>query len=525
MKETGYPIAYTENGKICGFIREGNSVFLGIPYGCCCDGEYRFKAPRPAEKWEGVRNCTKFGPIAMQYKADSSMVPEEMRKVLEEYGNVFTGGISVDQAQDVPGENCLVLNVVTPAADTARRPVMVYIHGGGYVSGGGSVMACICDRLVKEEDIVAVSINHRLNVFGALYLGDFDSGYGDSGILTQLDLLLALQWIRKNISAFGGDPESVTLIGESGGGMKIHHLLAMPESKGLFCRTIIMSGSIPVAAKTPEQGTAETLRVLEALHIEKENWRQLLTMPAETLLAATAGLELVQPYTTPFLPTADGVRMPFNVEGGYRVCPETADIPVIIGSSEEELAANLLNPVLTWEGLRETLIQKEHPLMGTMPGLTEANVDEAIAVFRRCCDDSKAPWQILSQIVSTAHFLGGGAYHAAVARAAYGCRVWHYTTCYDTPIPGAGGLRCAWHTAELPLAFRAVYHSEAEGLSCRIAHAFAAFARNGSPSTEDLEWPAFTMERKETMLFDVESEYAADPYKEIYGLLDGLAKV
>lgn len=522
MRKRNEVTAVVSSGKICGFTRNGSKVFLGIPYGDRCDGEYRFKAPRPVAGWDGVRDCTSPGPIAMQGKADQSVLPEAMRKVLREYENVFTGGIPVDASKDIPDENCLVLNVVTPGLDAGNRPVLVYIHGGGYASGTGSVAAHICDRLVEEEDVVMVSLHHRLNVFGTLYLGDFDEKYRESGILTQLDLLLALRWIQDNITVFGGNPDAVTLIGESGGGMKIHHLLAMPESRGLFQRAIIMSGSIPAAAKTPEQGTAEALKVLEVLHIEKEDWRRILTMPAQELLAATEGLELVQPKTTPFMPTADGIRMPYNTSGGFSVCPETADIPLIIGSSEEELAANLLNPALTWDGLRETLVKKEHPLLGILPGLDETNVDELVAAFRKNCNDSKAPWQILLQIISMAHFLGGGSYRAATARAEAGCKVWHYTTCYDTPLPGAGPLRCAWHTADLPLAFRAVYHPETEGLSRRIAHAFAAFARSGYPDMGELDWPAFTLERKETMLFDAASSCEADPYKELYALVHGM---
>lgn len=448
MKKTGEVIVVTGNGKIKGFTRNGNKVFLGIPYGENCDRANRFKAPRPAGSWAGVMDCTKPGPIAMQGKAEASALPEAMRKIMREYENVFTGGIPVDVSQDVPSENCLVLNIVTPEPDTAKRPVLVYIHGGGYASGDGSVAVHICDRLVEEEGLVMVSVHHRLNVFGTLYLGEFDEEYRESGILTQLDLLLALQWVQKNIEAFGGDPDAITLIGESGGGMKIHHLLAMPESRGLFQRAIIMSGSIPAAAKTPEQGTSETLKILESLHIKKENWRMLLTMPAKVLLTAVTGLELVLPDSTPFMPTADGIRMPLNTSGGFAVCPELADVPVIIGSSEEELAANLMNPALTWDSLRETLLKKENPLLGTMPKLNETNVDEVIAAFRKNCNDSKAPWQILLQIASMAHFLGGGAFRAAVARAEAGCRVWHYTTCF---VSIRSGNICGRRWQDLPI--------------------------------------------------------------------------
>lgn len=519
------PEVKTGNGRVMGFCRGGNAVFLGIPYGAHCDGEGRFLAPRPAPHWEGVRDCTRNGAIAMQEQTDMEMLPEPVRKVMQEYGDVFTGGQPCGKEQDRPDENCLFLNVVTPGLEGDLRPVVVYIHGGGYVTGSGNVTAAISDRLLDEENLVLVTVNHRLNVFGTLYLGGFDPAYRESGILTQLDLLLALQWIQENIGAFGGDAGNVTLMGESGGGSKIHHLLAMPESRGLLHKAIIISGSIPCAVKTPEEGTRETLQVMEKLGVAREDWRRLLTMPAEELVKGVRGMELMQPDQTPFMPTADGVRMPANPEGTFGLCARLSGIPMIVGSSEEELATNLLNPGLTWEELERQLLKRENPLLTTMPGIREANVKEVVEVFQRACGDSKEPWQILLQIVSMNHYLGNGSYLAALAWAEAGVPVWHYMTAYDTPLPGAGGLACAWHTADLPLAFRAVYHPEAEELSRTIAHSFAAFARTGSPETERMDWPAFTAGEKETMVFDRNSGWKKNPYGEIYSVIEDICPV
>ena len=516
------PIVKIRNGQIRGFCRNQNAVFLEIPYGDYCDGAFRFQEAQPAKDWEGIRDCTKYGAIAMQDVMDMDLLPEPVRKVVQDYADVFTGGIPFDKKQEKPNENCLHLNVVTPGIDGQKRPVLVYIHGGGYMSGSGGVTAAICDQWIDEEDLVVVTVNHRLNAFGSLYLGDFDEAFAESGIVTQLDLVLALKWIQENIGAFGGDPDSVTLIGESGGGMKIHHLLSMPECKKLFHRAIIISGSIPAAVKTKQQGTAETLAVLEKLGMPKEDWRKLLTIPAQELLAATRGLELIQPNSTPFMPTADGVRMPANETGGFHICPEMAHIPVIIGSSEEEIATNVLNPMLTWDGLRDVLLKRENPLLQVVSGITEENVDEVIRVFREK-DDIKAPWQILGQIVSTAHFLGGGSYLAAMARAREGCKVWHYTTTFDTPVPGAGVLSCAWHTADLPLAFRAVYHAHGEDLSKTISRSFAAFARTGDPNIAENLWKPFTVDHKETMLFDLTPVCVNDPYRDIYHILSSVS--
>ena len=214
--------------------------------------------------------------------------------------------------------------------------------------------------------------------------------------------------------------------------------------------------------------------------------------------------------------------MPSNETGYFHVCPEMAHIPVIIGSSEEEIATNVLNPMLTWDGLRDVLLKRENPLLQVVSGITEENVDEVIRIFREK-DDIKAPWQILGQIVSTAHFLGGGSYLAAMARAREGCKVWHYTTTFDTPVPGAGVLSCAWHTADLPLAFRAVYHAHGEDLSKTFSRSFAAFARTGDPNTSENPWKPFTVDHKETMLFDLTAVCANDPYRDIYHILSSVS--
>lgn len=358
------PIVTVSEGKIRGLTRNGNAVFRGIPYGDRCDGPYRFREPRPAKSWDGIRDCTKIAPVTIQNIVTLDMVPESAKPIIKESFDFFTGGILFPKEEEEISENCLVLNVVSPGLDEKKRPVMVYIHGGGYMSGSGNVMAECSDRLLDEEDIVMVTVNHRLNLFGGLYLGCFDKKYESSGLNSQLDLMLALKWIKKNIQVFGGDPQNVTLYGESGGGIKIEHLMAMPEE----------------------------------------------------------------------------------------------------------------------------------------------NVDTFIQVFRKNCGDTKPPWQIFTQMVSMSHFLGRGAYQFAVEKERQsGAPVWLYSVGYDTAQPLLRGLRCAWHTAELPLSCRAVYYTEQEELSRLIAHSFAAFARTGSPSDEKLEWPAFTAEKKETMIFDQES--------------------
>lgn len=516
------PIVVIESGKIRGCMRDGNAIFRGIPYGDNCDGEQRFLPPRPAKSWDGIKDCTEIATITMQKSLNLSQIPEAIKPMMQEVFHAFTGGYDYPKEQEHCSENCLVLNVTTPGLDDKKRPVMVYIHGGGYMSGSGNVVTECCGKLLDEEDVIMVSINHRLNLFGALYLADLDEKYAASGVVGQLDLILALQWIQKNIGSFGGNPDNVTLYGESGGGMKIEHLLAMPEAKGLFQKAIIISGSIPIAAKSVEEGIAERREVFTKLGTTEENWREILTMPAEQLLNGTDGMPLIRTNRTPFMPIADGVHLQWNESQDYRVMECAKDVVVLVGSSEEELGTDLIhNASITWEEVRMALLNRECDAMQELPGITEENVDSLIAVFRESCGDTKAPWQIYAQMVSSCNFLGGGAYEFATKKAAQnGAPVYLYSMNYDTPHALLGGMRCAWHTAELPLSHRAVYYKEQEELSKTIAHAFASFARTGIPATEDLEWSKYTLEKKETMLFDRECGVKADPYKEIHEVVE-----
>lgn len=270
------PLAATQTGWVRGENRRGIAIFRGIPYGADTRAR-RFQPPLPAEAWEGVRDCTHNGPIAPQYGGSISG-----------YAPIFDGGTpeKFGFEDEVPGENCLVLNVLTPGLDNAKRPVLFYIHGGGYFNGTGT-LALGADDYCREQDQVVVSVNHRLNLFGYLYLGGLDPRYASSGMAGMLDLVLALRWVRDNIAAFGGDPGQVTIMGESGGGSKVSTLLAMPEAQGLFRAAVIESGSGPVGALSREQADAMTRQVLQALSLTPENWTALLELPMERLLEAT----------------------------------------------------------------------------------------------------------------------------------------------------------------------------------------------------------------------------------------------
>src|SRR5918994_5729675 len=201
------PEAMTRQGRVRGFVRNGATVFLGMPYGADTSGPRRFRPPQPPAPWRGARDATKPGQRA----------PQVVGPPPPEFWNYFVGG-RLDEITSVPhpmGEECLVVNVVTPAVDARRRPVLFYIHGGGFTGGSGLVMT-LGDRFVVREDVVLVTVNHRLGALGYVYLGDVSSDFAE-GNPGMLDLIAALRWVRDNIAEFGGDPQKVTIFGESGG--------------------------------------------------------------------------------------------------------------------------------------------------------------------------------------------------------------------------------------------------------------------------------------------------------------------
>lgn len=464
-------------GRWAGAVRE----FLGIPYGADTETR-RFLPPEPAALWTGMREAVAYGGACPQ------------------------GG---DARGEARSENCLVLNVWAPEhATNAKRPVLVYIHGGGYTSGSGASPLTHGANLAARGDVVVVTLNHRLNVLGHLHLaGVAGAAFSASGNAGLLDLVLALQWVRDNAAAFGGDAGNVTLFGQSGGGAKIACLMAMPAAKGLFHRVWTMSGQ-QVTVQGPRGAGARAKAVMEHLGV---GVAALRTMPVEQLLGALQAKDPsiagARVYWGPVLDDALPVH-PFWPEAPAL----SAHIPMVMGNTREETGSLIArgDPSifdLTWDTLPARL---ERDMV------SDVDVHAAIAMYRRLYPEL-APAQVFIRATSA-----GRSWRAQVieaeARARQGAPTWVYQL--DYPSRGQGGRYGAYHMLDIPLVFA---NTAADGadtgddeaartMAATMGDALLRFARTGDPNGGALPaWPQHELNKRETMMFDVMTRVESDP--------------
>jgi para-nitrobenzyl esterase len=480
--------AETVYGKVRGYAVDGVSIFRGVPYGGPTEGMARFLPPVKPEKWSGLYDATVNGQRCVQ--APGVIFTDAL------IGDYFGGGRPdrMELARQEDSENCLNLNVLTKGLN-GRRPVMVYIHGGGF-SGGSGLLTVYGDRLVREQDVVLVGINHRLNVFGYTYLGGLSDKYamGNPG---QLDLILALEWVRDNIANFGGDPKNVMIFGESGGGAKVSTLLAMPSARGLFHKAAIQSGSM-FRAKDADTATKYTKALMAKLGLTSVD--DLLKVPAIDLFKAATGDPMG------LGPVIDGhslLRHPWDPDA-----PEmSAGIPLMIGNDKDELSlfslANEKLYKLDDAGLRAELVKEKVP---------DSKVDALMALYRK--DHPKESPSDLYFRIATDRGARYNAARQAELQLAHGkTKVFVYYCQWNTPL--ADGKIRAFHTSDLPLTMRLTLFPESEQLSRQLSSAWAAFARNSDPGQKGLPWPAYTPEERATMVFDgATSEAINDPDRE-----------
>jgi len=475
-------LATVRGGRLRGRYQQGVHSFRGVAYGADT-APRRFQPALPELPWRGVRDALAYGPSAPQ-----------------------------GSKEDGPGsEDCLYLNVWTPALrDGKLRPILFYIHGGAYNNGSGSDPQYDGSALCRRGDVVVVTVNHRLNVFGYLYLAQLgDARFAESGNVGQLDLIQALQWVREHAREFGGDADNITVFGQSGGGAKIATLMAMPAARGLFHRAWTMSGQ-QVTAAGPRAATQRAQIAMEA--VGAKNVDALLALPLPALLAATRARDpsRVESTSLYFGPVVDGRSLP--VHPFWPQAPlQSAAIPMVIGNTHDETRAFLGNDpanfALTWETLPAKL-EKEQ-FVDLLPSVV-------IAEYRRLY-----PHYTPSDVFFAATTAGRswrGAVEELEARARQGAPTWAYQLDWGSPLDG--GRLGAFHTLDIPLVFdnvrapgsRTGDGEGAQRMADQMSEALLAFARTGTPQHAGLpQWQQYGLERRQTLLFNTPSQLADDP--------------
>jgi len=483
--------AETCHGRLRGIDKNGIKVFKGVHYGASTAGKGRFMPPEQPASWTGVRDALEFGPVAPQPQSDGGAYAQLIG------WNNHPGGMN---------EDCLVLNVWTPALDGARRPVMFSIHGGGFVSGSGSTPGYNGDSLARAGNVVVVTVNHRLGVLGCLHLGDLGAPepFAQSSLVGMLDLVAALEWVRDNIERFGGDPDNVTIFGQSGGGAKTTVLMAMPSARGLFHRAGVQSGSaLRMAQRKGATRSAESL--LAELGLDRSRLQELQEVPFDKLIAAQAAIAR-QDARNAFWPVVDGRELPTHPFDP--VAPDvSADVPMIIGTTLDDA------------GMRTRLDVSEEDLRNWADRRFGERADKILGAYRRFYPHAR-PNLIQARILTD---MGGrrSASLQAERKAALG-HAPAYLYLFSWPTPALGGRLGAVHGVDVGMTFNNARGAmgggspEAYDLAARFSSAWISFAHSGDPNHAGIpEWPEYDPATRPTMVFDARVEMQNDPLNEL----------
>ncbi|MXP08975.1 carboxylesterase family protein [Altererythrobacter halimionae] len=499
------PVLSTSLGPVRGTTSEAGDVmiFRGVRYGASTEG-MRFQEAADPEPWRAARDATEFGPDCPQ--RPSGDVP------------VFASWVN-----DLPqSEDCLFLNVWTRGTnDGKKRPIMVWLHGGGYVTGSGSSHGYDGTRLAQRGDVVVVTINHRLNGFGYLYLGGVsgDPKYAHAGNLGSLDAIKALEWVRDNAAAIGGDPDNVTIFGESGGAAKVSTLMAMEAADGLFDRAIAQSGSMSLAGFEPRLATALTKNIFETAGLEPGDVEGLAALPMEDYVKVLMKSRTRAAYFRPVVDGSSLTRQPFSPDA----TPVSADIPLLVGTNRTEmrLQAGLADPgnfSLAWDQLPEKIAG----VVG------DADADQIIAGMRAAHPDADAS-EIFFQTATFQNYRGTALRQAERKSAQNQAPVYMYRLDWETPV--AGGILKSPHALDIAFVFDNVARStsytgtgpDQQRMADLMSEAWIAFAKTGNPNTPVLpQWPRYTQTNRATMIFDTDPEVVLDPDKAERELLQSL---
>ena len=488
LASSSVAVAQTANGKVAGYIQDGVTIFKGIPYAKA----NRFEAPVQADSWEGIRSCRQYGPVSPQ-GARSGWANDEI-------------AFAFNWNDGVQGEDCLRLNVWTPALDSRKRPVMVWLHGGGYSAGSGQELPSYYGTsLAFAEDVVVVSINHRLNVLGFLDLSAYGETYAKSANAGLLDIVASLKWVRDNIAAFGGDPSNVTIFGQSGGGGKVTTLLATPCAKGLFHKAIVQSGSM---LRTMESKYSRKIGIatVRNLGLDASSIDKISEVPYGELLAAgekaiaqvkaEADRDGVASFIFGWAPTVDGAVLP-SQPFDPQAPAISAEIPMIIGTTRHEFSMTTYVPALRNAGREEVI--------GILKGRYGEGTERFLELFAKAYPGSKPADMLDADFV-----FRPGAIEQALRKSLQGAApVYMYMFNWESPV--LDGILRSTHCMEIPFVFNnADRHASMTGggaqameLASKMSHCWAEFARCGKPSAEGLpEWEPFEAEKRAVMFFD-----------------------
>ena len=497
-------VTNTSYGKVRGYIDDGIYAFKGIPYATA----ERFMPPQVPDKWDGVRQCTIYGPQAMQGKAQNWEGQSDYN-----FGFQFC-------REPMDEKECFVLNVWTKGInDGKKRPVWVWIHGGGYSAGSANQLPFFDGRsLADKGDIVVVTVNHRLNTLGYLDLRGLGGKYSESVNLGMQDLVTALRWVNKNIENFGGDPNTVTINGQSGGGGKISILTAMPSAAGLFQRAIVQSGLWSIA-QDDKASKAFGLAFAATLGVNSRNAEKLNDFTYEELVAAERLASSILRASGSNVgggsgPVVDGKYItlsPFDQEPAEF----SKDVAMLIGTDLHEF--NYYNRMIitpkTMEEVKQTIAQR----------YGAENVDKYISLYKKAYPNSTEPHQMLT---FDTQFRNGAVKQMVLRSKAGTAPVYSYLFTWNSPVND--GSLGACHGMELPFMYNNIEMArpltgggrDAYELEDKISSAWINFVKTGNPNAPKLpEWASYTTEKGATMIFDNKCEVVYNHDKALLNLI------
>ena len=487
-------VVKTDKGRVRGYVRQGISVFKGIPYGASTAGKNRFKPPQPKVPWTGILDTVSFGPSAPQSLDASGMLGKGQ------------------------SEDCLVLNVWTPSTtDHKKRPVMFWCHGGGFSSLSASTPAYDGTHLCLRGDVVVVTVNHRLNALGFAHMaGQGGDEFKHAGTAGMLDLVAALKWVKTNIAQFGGDPDCVMIFGESGGGRKVGTLLAMPPAIGLFHRASIQSG--PSMKLVPEEeGIKRAALLMKEMGLNPGDMKGAQEMPIEKVIAAYGRIARRPEYTGAegnFAPVVDGDVLPY-ASFHPEASPVNPDIPLIVGTNRTELTLQLQRDP-------SAFVLNEQQMAARVKKIAGDLTKEVIDTYRAAVPGA-SPSELFFLIISDAAYVVPCTVIAERRSALNRGPVYSYYLTWKTKT--RNGRLMTPHALDIPFVFdntdsdHTVYGmttgtEEERSLADKVSDTWIAFARTGNPNCGKLpRWPAYDETSRHTMVIDNQSEIVKDPIK------------